>query len=102
VADSLIFGILAAEGSTVNGEAKQSAWVEKWAKRIEALGLSSVALVLIEIARPCGPLGSQALLMAQPLLTDLISDTAVERTTALLDSPKLLDQLRACLEGKES
>jgi hypothetical protein len=86
----------------VSGEAEQGTWVEMWARRIEALGLSPVALFLIEIARPFGFLGNQALLMAQPLLTGIVSDTMVERTTALLDNPDLLDQLRVCLEREES
>jgi hypothetical protein len=58
--------------------------------------------LLIEIARPFGLLGNQALLLAQPLLTGVVNHTTVERTADLLDSPELLDQLRACLEGEGS
>jgi hypothetical protein len=58
-----------------------------------------MALLLIEVARPFGFLGGQALVMAQPLLSGMVDDVAVERTVALMDSPGLLDQLRVRLEG---
>jgi len=96
-----IFGILAVEGSTVNSEAEQRVWVETWARRINALGLSPVALSLLDIAHAFGFLGSQALLMAQPLVTGLVNDTTVERAVTLLDSPELLERLRTYLEGEE-
>ena len=83
----------------MDSETEQPLWIEGWGKRIDALGLSSVALVLIEAARPFGLLGSQALLVAQPLLGGLVDDTAVARASALLDSPDLLNRLVACLEG---
>jgi hypothetical protein len=86
----------------VSGEAEQLAWIEKWARRIEAMGLSSMALLLIETARPFGLLGGQALLMTQPLLTGIVDETTVKRTTALMDSPDLLDRLRACLGEDEA
>jgi hypothetical protein len=86
----------------MNSETEQQMWVETWARRIEALGLSPVALPLIEIAHAFGFLGSQALLMTQPLVTGIVNDATLEQATALLDSPELLDQLRVRLEGKES
>jgi hypothetical protein len=86
----------------MNSEAEQLDWVEKLARRIEQRGASSLALLLIEIARPFGFLGSQALLMAQPLLTGLIDSTTVEQATVLLDSPELLSRLSATLEGVET
>lgn len=96
-----IFGILAIESTTVSSEAEQSAWVETWARRLEALGLSPVALPLIEVARAFGFLGSQALLMAQPLVAGIANDAMLERISALLDNPELLEQLKVCLEGEE-
>lgn len=86
----------------MKNETEQPMWVETWARRIEVLGLSPVALPLIEIAHAFGFLGSQALLMAQPLVTDIVNDATLEQATALLDSPELLDQLRVRLEGKEN
>ena len=100
-----IFGILRAEGIIVSGDAELPAWADTWvkdlARRIEALGLSPVALPLLEIARALGFLGSQVLLVAQPLLTGLVNDVTLERTAAFLDHPELLDRLRAQLEGEE-
>jgi hypothetical protein len=83
----------------VNSEAEQVDWVDKLAGRIEQRGVSSLALLLIAIARPFGFLGSQALLMTQPLLTGIIDNTAVEQAAILLDNPELLNRLSATLEG---
>ncbi len=86
----------------MNSEAEQLDWVDKLARRIEQRGASSLALLLIEIARPFGFLGSQALLVAQPLLTGIIDDTAVEQAAVLLDDPELLNRLSATLKGVET
>ena len=83
----------------MGGEVEHLAWIETWARRIESKGLASMALLLIAIARPFGILGGQALVMAQPLLSGIVDDVAVERTVALMDNPGLLDQLRVRLEG---
>lgn len=82
-------------------KAEQQVWVEAWARRIDALGLSSIALPLIDIAHTFGFLGSQALLIAQPLASGIVNNGTIERTVTLLDSPELLDQLRTCLEGEK-
>jgi len=84
----------------VSSETEQQTWVETLAERIEALGLSPVALSLLESAHAFGFLGGQAILMAQPLVTGLVNDTTVERTVTLLDSPELLERLRTYLEGE--
>nr|HID15099.1 hypothetical protein [Anaerolineae bacterium] len=84
----------------MNSEAERQAWIETLSRRIEALGLSPIVLSLIESAHAFGFLGSQALLMAQPLMTGIVNDATVERTVALLDSPELLEQLKAYLEGE--
>ena len=81
---------------------EQQAWIETWARRIETLGLSSLALVLLEIAHTFGVLGSQVLLVAQPLMTGIVNDTALERAVDLLESPDMLERFRVCLEGGES
>lgn len=84
----------------MNGEIEGQTWVKMWAKRIEALGLKPLALPLVEIARAFGFLGSQALLLAQPLVTGIVNETTLEQAAALLDSPELLERLRAYLEGE--
>ena len=85
----------------MSSEPDEQAWIETWARRIETLGLSPVTPLLIELVRAFGFLGSQALVLAQPLMTGIVSETALERTAALLDSPELLDRLRAHLEKEE-
>ncbi len=84
----------------MSSKVEQPAWVETWARRIEALGLSPVVLPLIEMARAYGLLGNQALLMAQPLVTGIANDATIERVSALLDDPELLERLQLHLEGK--
>jgi hypothetical protein len=83
----------------VSRDTEQQAWIEAWARRIEALGLSPVALALLEIAHTFGFLGSQVLLVTQPLMTGIVNDTALERTVDLLESPEMLERFRVCLEG---
>jgi hypothetical protein len=85
----------------VSSREEQHAWVDTWAKHIESRGLSPVVLLLLEAARAFGFLGSQALLMAQPLMNGLLNDSTVERTIALLESPELLERLKVRLEGEE-
>jgi len=86
----------------VSGVAEQQAWVEAWARRIHALGLSRILLPLIDVAHAFGFLGSQALVMTQPLAAGIVDDTAIEQAAALLSSPELLERLRVSLEGGES
>ncbi|MFL7793644.1 MAG: hypothetical protein AB8I69_15995 [Anaerolineae bacterium] len=86
----------------MNSEAEQSDWVNELAGRIEQRGFSSLALMLIEFVRPFGFLGSQVLVMAQPLLTGIVNDTTVQQATILLDNPDLLNQLSATLEGAKA
>lgn len=84
----------------MNSETDGQAWIETWARRIETLGLAPVALPLIEIAYAFGALGSQALLLAQPLVNGIVNETVLEQTMMLLDSPELLERLRVHLEGE--
>jgi hypothetical protein len=86
----------------VSRDTEQQAWIETWARHIETLGLSPGALALLEIAHAFGFLGSQVLLMAQPLMTGIVNDTALERAVDLLESPEMLERFRVCLEGGES
>ncbi|HEY74434.1 MAG TPA: hypothetical protein G4N99_14340 [Thermoflexia bacterium] len=84
----------------MKSELKQPAWVETWARRIETLGLSSMAIALVEIARPYGFLGSQALLMAQPLMTGIVDGARLDQVLTLLDDAETLERLKMRLEGK--
>ena len=86
----------------MSNETEQQAQVKKWIELVEDLGLAPVALTLLEIGRAFEFLGSQALLIAQPLLAGTVDDAAFEKAAALLNSPQLLDRLRVSLEGEES
>ena len=80
---------------------KHPAWIETWGRRIAALHLTPIALVLINIVRPFGFLGSQALVMAQPLLAGMTDDRFAQ-AMALLDDPEMLRHLEMYLEGEEA
>ena len=83
-------------------ETEQHVWVEAWARRIEALGLSPIALPLLDIAHAFGFLGSQALYMTQSLAAGIVNETTIEQAAVLLDNPELLEQLRISLEKEGS
>lgn len=82
----------------MKSELEQPAWVETWARRIKASGLSAAALLLIEIARPFRFLGSQTLVAAQPLMAGVANDARIGQILALLDDPDTLELLKTCLE----
>ncbi|MEA3339674.1 MAG: hypothetical protein U9R15_06880 [Chloroflexota bacterium] len=86
----------------MKSELNQPAWVERWARRIEALGLSPALIALIEIARPYGFLGSQALLVAQPLMMGIADSARLGQVLTLLDDAEMLERLKMRLEGKEA
>jgi hypothetical protein len=94
-------GYTSTKGPIVIGETEQPVWIEAWARRIDALGLSSMILLLLDIVHAFGFLGSQALLMIQPLAAGIVNDVTIERTVALLDNPELLEQFTACLKREE-
>ncbi len=84
-----------------NREVGQGTWVEVWARRIETLGLSPVVLSLMDLVHALGLVGSQALLMVQPLTTGLVSNATIERAITLLEDPALQARLRSHLERGE-
>ncbi len=43
--------------------------IDEWAARLERWGLMPVAPILLQVIRPLGFIGSQALLFGQPFLT---------------------------------
>lgn len=87
--------------SIVCAEMEQQGWVEAWARRIEALGLASLVLPFIDTAQAFGFLGSQALVLTQPLATGFVSDEALDKAVTLLNDPGLLEQLRSSLSRGE-
>ena len=82
-------------------ETGQAIWVRDWADRVTALGLSSFAIPLLEIARALGPVGSHLVLAVEPLLGGFADDGSVRRMALLLEDPELVDLFEACLDGRE-
>ncbi len=76
----------------------ESDWVTKLARHIAALGLTPLALPLLETARAFRPLGSSGMLLAWPLLRGLVEENTLARTAALLDDPDSLSRLQRLLE----
>jgi hypothetical protein len=84
----------------MSSELTSEAWVEDWAGRIRALGFSSGVLLLIEMARAFGPLGSHGVLLAQPLVDGLVDQVTIDRLASLLEQRDLLDRLELSLRGE--
>jgi hypothetical protein len=57
--------------------------IERLAQRVEALGLSAAAILMLEAHKPLSFVGSQAILILQPLLSFAI-DTQTSREYAQL------------------
>ena len=72
-------------------EAEQHIWRTALSRRIEAAGLSPLVLPILEVVRTFRLLGSQALLMAQPLLRGVVDDAAVEVGVSLLEATDTLN-----------
>ena len=81
---------------------KSPAWVEAWAEQMDALNLSPLALLFIDVLRPFRVLGSQALLLAMPLMAGITDSTTPDRLLNLLDEPEMLCRLEECLRREEN
>lgn len=75
-------------------------FIEKTAQKISALGLSAPAILLLEAHKPLAFIGSQALLVAQPMLDIFFPQHLVRHTAELLADSDQLEQLITSLETK--
>jgi len=75
--------------------------VVTWATRLQNWGLGGLAPWAIDILRPFGFLGAQALHVLSPVLTAFSSPAHIERLAALLESPEALDRLSDTLSSDE-
>ena len=74
-------------------------WVAHlWAARLQRWGLDEIAPVFIEALRPFGPIGSQLLTVASPLLTTFVDDQRLDHWIDLLDDPDRLEQFARSLD----
>lgn len=58
-----------------------------WASFLQRWGVSEWVAVTLEIAGPLSVLGAQALLLAQPLLSRVVSDESLDALVRLFDEP---------------
>ncbi|HET90833.1 MAG TPA: hypothetical protein ENN99_08875 [Chloroflexi bacterium] len=86
---------------TADDGKERGVWIKSWAAWFEALGLLPVALLFLELARAFGFLADQVLLMIQPLTMGILSDTTLERASALLCDSQALESLQFYLQEEE-
>jgi len=68
-----------------------------WVERIQHWGLGGIAPLLLDVLRPLGFVGSQALILAAPILTTFVDAAQLDQLTALLEDPQRLERLRQSL-----
>jgi len=69
-----------------------------WATRLQRWGLDEIAPVFIEALRPFGPIGSQLLTVASPLLMTFVEDKRLDHWIDVLDDPDRLEQFTRSLD----
>jgi hypothetical protein len=74
-------------------------WLDQWAQRIAASGWAALAVVLLETFRPWGFLGSQLVLLVEPLLGTGIRSTA-QRLGWLMEDPARVERLLISIEAQ--
>jgi hypothetical protein len=78
---------------------KREAIVERLAARIESWGLQSPAVLLLEANKPFSFLGSQALLLCQPLLRAFGQDDTASEWAEALEDRSTVEQIIRRLEA---
>lgn len=88
----------------MSSETDRAAWrmrwenrLAGWGERLRAWGLDGLVAALLEAAEPLGPLGAQALYVAQPALGVFLPAESVGRWARALEDPATLAWLRAGL-----
>ena len=79
---------------------ESTSFVEQVAQKINTLGLTTPAILLLEAHKPLAFIGSQALLVAQPMLDIFLPQHLVRHTAELLADSHQLEQLITSLELK--
>lgn len=73
-------------------------WVQDLASSLVGRGLTMPAIVLLEMCRPVAFIGSQLLLLLDPLVSPW-GGTFARRYASLLEDPQQLDRLLELLEN---
>ena len=71
-----------------------------WVERLQRWGLGEIAPALIDALRPLGFIGSQAIVMAAPLLTAFVDASKLNDFAALLEDPERLAQLSRSFDAQ--
>jgi len=77
----------------------EPAFIDRVIQRIRELGLATPAILLLEAHKPLAFIGSQLVLVAQPILDIFLPPNLMRNTADLLADPDQLDQLIAGLES---
>lgn len=83
----------------------QSHWAPRlgrWSVRLRALRLDGVAGALLDAAEPLGPVGAQALWIAQPALAWLAPRDEVAALARVLEAPGGVAWLREQIAGADA
>jgi len=83
-------------------DARRRQLIDEWAVRLEQWGLTPVAPIVLQMLRPLGFLGSQAVLLGQPFLTLFTDAASLTELSLLLDDPEALDQIEQRLTSPDS
>ena len=74
-------------------DSRRKQLIGEWVARLERWGLTPIAPLLLQTLQPLGFVGSQAILLGQPLLTLFTDAASLEELSSLLDDPDALDQI---------
>ena len=77
----------------------EPAFIDRVTQRIHELGLATPAILLLEAHKPLAFIGSQLVLVAQPILDIFLPPNLMRNTADLLADPDQMDQLIAGLES---
>jgi hypothetical protein len=80
--------------------ARRDELIEALAQRIESLGLATPAVLMLEAHKPLSFLGSQAILLMQPLLSLVFDPAASGQYASLLEDRTNVERLIQRLEGQ--
>ncbi len=67
--------------------------IGEWAARLDRWGLAPVSPLLLRMLQPLGFVGSQLVLLGQPLLTLLADVRSLDELSTLLDDPDALEEI---------
>jgi hypothetical protein len=76
--------------------------IEALAQRIEAMGLATPAIVMLEAHKPLSFIGSQAILILQPLLSFAVNPAVSNEIADLLAERSNVELLIRRLESREN